>query len=1168
MRLMAWMRSIGKWITLRGFLIGLAVVALVLLVWFGGPLVAIAGWTPLASVAARLVFLLALVVAALGVALWRARRQRADNEKVVSEMIADNEGDDQLQEEVGEQRERLREALALVRRWRPGRFRSVYDLPWYILIGVPGSGKSTALLNSGLDFPLRDRMGVESVRGVGGTRNCDWWFTNRAVVIDTAGRYTAQESADRRDARGWESFLGLLRRYRPRQPINGVILSVSVADLLEQTPTERALHARALKQRVQELKNRLGVVFPVYMVLTKTDLLEGFTETFGMLTESEREEVLGMTFELDPVTDSDALATRFEEAFDGLIERLSHFALHRVQQERTTEATRRLYHFPKQVALLRAPVWTLINEVFCPSAYEDTALLRGVYLVSAEQAGQGYDRVSQLVDDEFGLTPSRVEPEPVTASQQGFFLRRLFDSIVFSEHGLVRPDGQLRWRLRWLQRGVIAGLALVLSGTGVAWAFSYQWNKELIATYEHGLDEVAKASQEGAEDWVRLEQLLSQAASLPGVAGSDFPEGGPRYVGLDQGERLSQLGEGAYGRLLQHHFSAHLKNALEKALANHSNNTEYLYETLKTYLMLNRHKHLDPEQIREWFKTRLNRKLSGRINEGTRSRLQEHLERYLALGHRLPLDAGRVQKAREQLARLPVDERAYERIRLSARASSFPDFRLPLVLGSVVDRVFERRSGKPLDEAIPALYTRNGFEGLFRPELERVAERLLAESWVYGEDSAPFRNLDEAALKQGVRDRYFRDYVYRWRDLLMDLRIRSFEDKAAGARIASDLAGPEAPVERLMKAVAHNTRLAPVLKGKGGELADAASEQAGRMADRASNRGPRLSSLMPEAGDDGEAPSTPVDNAFSDLHKVSSDAYQSLRDSADTIADYLGQGDAGPARADFRKAVSALHETVDGTESDVLAALFRGFLQDGRRLDRASRTRDLNELWQTEVYQEYREAISAQYPIDLDASESIALQDFIRFFDYGGTLDAFVEEHLAGRIDRSGSPWEVTGELEIQPRTLRLLEHAERIRSAFFDPDGGGLKVGFSLRPTQLDAEVTRLDVGLGEQSLVYRHGPERSQDFRWPLQADGSVAGLSLKPADDTVDPLRRRYQGDWSVFRLLQSAGALNGNGRSRDVTIEMEGYHAQLELTADSVRHPFSRSLFKPFWLPSTL
>ncbi|MEQ6885535.1 type VI secretion system membrane subunit TssM [Salicola sp. Rm-C-2C1-2] len=1165
---MAWMRSFGKWITLRGLLIGLAVVALVLLIWFGGPLVAVAGWTPLGSVAARLVFLLCLLVAGLGIALWRARRQRSDNEKVVSEMIADDEGDEQLQEEVNEQRERLREALALVRRWRPGRFRSVYDLPWYILIGAPGSGKSTALLNSGLDFPLRDRLGVESVRGVGGTRNCDWWFTNRAVVIDTAGRYTAQESGDRRDAGGWESFLGLLRRYRPRQPINGAILSVSVADLLQQTPTERGLHARALKQRVQELRNRLGVVFPVYVVLTKTDLLEGFSETFGMLTGAERQEVLGMTFELEPAADSEALAVRFSAAFDELIERLSHFALHRVQQERTTEATRRLYHFPKQVALLRAPVWTLINEVFCPSAYEDTAQLRGVYLVSAEQTEHGYDRVSQLVDDEFGLTPMRAEPEAVGVSSEGFFLRRLFDSIVFSEQGLVRPDGQHRWRLRWVQRGVIACLVLVMTGSGMAWAFSYQWNRELIAAYDQDLATVEKADQAGPDNWVQLEQLLSRSASLPGVAGTDFPAGGPRHVGLDQGAMLSQLGEGAYGRLLQYHFSSHLREALEQALADNSDNTEYLYETLKTYLMLNQHQHLELQQVRDWFEAWLSQELGGSANESTRKRLRAHLDRYLALGHRMTLDGKRVDEAREQLARLPVDERAYERIRLGARESGFPDFRLPLVLGSVADRVFERRSGKPLDESIPALYTRNGFKGLFLPELERVSQRLMEESWVYGEDSAPFRNLDEAALKQGVRNRYFRDYVYRWRDLLMDLRIRSFEAQREGGRIAAALAGPEAPVERLMKAVTHNTRLAPVLEEKGGKLADAASEQAGRMADRASGRGPRLSSLMPSGDDRDEASSTPVDNAFSALHGVSSETYQSLRDKAGTIADYLANEDVGLAQGDFRKAVSGLHETVDGTDSDSLGALFSGFLQDGRRLDRASRTRSLNELWQSDVYKEYREAISGHYPIDLEASESIALQDFVRFFDYGGTLDAFVEEHLAGRIDRSGSPWEVTGDLDIQRRTLRLLEHAERLRSAFFSPDGEGLAVSFSLRPSQLDANVTRLDLTLGEQTLVYRHGPERDQGFRWPLEADDGVSVVSLKPAGDNLEPLRRRYQGEWSVFRFLQSGGALKGNGRSRDVTVEMDGYSAGFELTADSVRHPFSRDLFKPFWLPPNL
>ena len=66
----------------------------------------------------------------------------------------------------------------------------LYQLPWYVIIGAPGSGKTTALANSGLQFPLADRFGKTALRGIGGTRNCDWWFTNEAVLLDTAGRYT------------------------------------------------------------------------------------------------------------------------------------------------------------------------------------------------------------------------------------------------------------------------------------------------------------------------------------------------------------------------------------------------------------------------------------------------------------------------------------------------------------------------------------------------------------------------------------------------------------------------------------------------------------------------------------------------------------------------------------------------------------------------------------------------------------------------------------------------------------------------------------------------------------------------------------------------------------------------------------------------------------------
>ena len=1166
---MAWMRRLKKLVSLRGLFLLLGVIAVVLLVWFGGPLLGIAEWKPLASVGGRVIFLLVIVVGVMAHGLWKAKKQRSDNEKVVSEMMANTEEDELLKEEVNSQRERMRRAISLVRRWRPGRFRSVYDLPWYMIIGVPGSGKSTALLNSGLEFPLKEEMGIDSVKGVGGTQNCDWWFTNKAVIIDTAGRYTSQESNDKRDSRGWESFLGLLKKYRPRQPINGVILSVSVAELLEQTPTERMLHARALKQRVQELKNRLGLVFPVYMVLTKLDLLEGFNDTFGMLSEQEREDVFGMTFELESVHDTESLTASFEKEFDALLERLSHFLLHRVQQERTLDATRRIYQFPKQVALLRAPVWTLIKEVFCPSAYEEVPVLRGIYMVSAEQSGKAHDKVSRMVDDQFGLVMPEGRTPAAARQQEGFFLRQLFENIIFSEYGLATVDGIRKRRFRWLQRGALAGLVLFVGGVGVAWTFSYQWNAELIQVYEKDLGQLQGDLEKAPQNWVELEHLLSDAMAMPGVSGTSMPEGGPRRVGLFQGNELGQVAEGAYGRLLQHHLGSTLKEALEVELRENLDNLEYLYETLKTYLMLNRRQHMDRDQVRAWLSALLSREVPGQVNERVRRNMITHLENYLALNHRLPTESKLVGKARSSLTSMPLDERAYQRIQMDAADSGFPSFRLPLVLGSVAERVFERRSGTSMRKGIPGLYTLNGYKGLFKPEKDRVVGRLLEDSWVYGEDAEDFRNLDETAIKTGVENRYFRDYAHRWREFLKDLRIQPYDNAEEGARIAGLLAGPEAPISRLMEAVEYNTQLSVTEEdGATDALGDAAKEQAGRAADRASGRGPRLSSLVPSSAAEEEEPTTFVDETFKPLNDVRKDTFQALRDNADIMADYLEEGGAEVSREAFNQAVSEFRSTVNDTDSDLLAGMVAGFVGDSQSLARASETQTLNEVWRNQVYGEYRQAISGKYPINLDADEEIALQDFENFFGPGGTLDQFVAAHLADHIDMSQSPWRLEGDLSIRSRTLRLLEDAKRIQEAFFTSGGEGLAVNFSLAPLSLDSGITRMMVRMDDRSLVYRHGPSRNINFRWPVDNRSGDTRIALTPGDASRAPAQHTYPGAWSLFRMLQDTGGLDGSGRKRELALNLDDYSASLQLTADSIKHPFNRAMFKDFWLPSTL
>ena len=86
---------------------------------------------------------------------------------------------------------------------------ALYALPWYMFIGPPASGKTTAILNAGLDFP----QGMQKeIKGVGGTRNCEWFFSSSAILLDTAGRYVTEDE----NKEEWYAFLEILKKYRTK----------------------------------------------------------------------------------------------------------------------------------------------------------------------------------------------------------------------------------------------------------------------------------------------------------------------------------------------------------------------------------------------------------------------------------------------------------------------------------------------------------------------------------------------------------------------------------------------------------------------------------------------------------------------------------------------------------------------------------------------------------------------------------------------------------------------------------------------------------------------------------------------------------------------------------------------------------------------------------------
>ncbi|TIT44996.1 MAG: type VI secretion system membrane subunit TssM, partial [Mesorhizobium sp.] len=122
------------------------------------------------------------------------------------------------------------EVMAELKRRKLGGRTFLREMPWYVIVGPPATGKTTALRQSGLNFPIDL---TDDLQGVGGTRNCDWFFSENAVLIDTAGRYVQQESQPDVDAAEWLGFLDLLKKHRGRRALNGVIVALSIDALSE-----------------------------------------------------------------------------------------------------------------------------------------------------------------------------------------------------------------------------------------------------------------------------------------------------------------------------------------------------------------------------------------------------------------------------------------------------------------------------------------------------------------------------------------------------------------------------------------------------------------------------------------------------------------------------------------------------------------------------------------------------------------------------------------------------------------------------------------------------------------------------------------------------------------------------------------------------------------------
>ncbi|MGN2253704.1 type VI secretion system membrane subunit TssM [Frateuria sp. GZRe12] len=1150
----------------------IGVLLLSVLVWLGGPYLGIGDSQPLASPVARLLLIMVIVLAWGAWLQVQALRARGKANKMSGELAGQGGaapaggGDNRGAGEGAQLQGRFAEAVEMLRKRRRG---NLYALPWYVVIGPPGSGKSTLLQNSGLNFPLSERFGKEALRGVGGTRNCDWWFTDEAVFLDTAGRYTTQDSDRSADATAWGEFLKLLRRYRKRRPINGVIVAMSLSDLMVLDDAGRQEHAGAIRRRLDELSEHLKIGVPVYLVLTKCDLVAGFGEFFDDMNPELRSQVWGVSFPLGKTMEGSA-AKAFADEYRLLLDRLNTRTLDRLHAERDRSRRAAVLSFPQQLAALGETARQFVEGVFAGHAYGTPPLLRGVYLTSGTQEGTPIDRMMGAVARTFGLDAARVNPQG--AQRRTFFVERLLKEVLFRESGLAGTNPAIERRKVAVQLASYAGMALLTVLLCFGFATSYARNRaylgqvqDALKGYPAGVDLPASATPKEY-----FAKVLDRLEALSAVQQTATPEGGvpmSMRLGLYQGKAVGEDLHAAYLRELNALLLPGVGAQFRGGLAASASDPQALYYYLKGYLMLGEPQHLDADELvalanLEWRKVFPDEPV---LQQALAKHFQALVEEPGQL-RALPLDAALVEQARTTLRTADLSTLVYGSMKLSAESTGKP-LQLDKELG-LLGNVFRRQSGKPLSDPLPALYTQPVFAIEADKGVEEAVKQFAADDWVFGAE--PIDALAQARLSRQVLALYETDYINAWDALLADLQLQPAASIQDASTIAAKLSGPSSPLKSLLKLVRDNT--SDMLRTPAPDAGDKALDAAKDAAAKKATQNALGRALAKVGGGAGSADETPPGSAisahFDTLNKLSEGApgaapidqtlaaLDQLSKTLLTMTDFSdAAGQPNPQLLMAQQAAAQLPPPVAGWVAS-LTGKSQALVASGTK-------GALDDQFQQAAAQDCAAFTQGRFPFSPSSRNDIPVQNFGEMFGYGGRYDGFFKQTLAKLVDTSGRNWQWKsgpGAVSGSASMLAQMQLADSIKQMYFRNGSPTPEVGFTLLAPVLAPGIGHFAIAIDGQTFDYKPGGTTSMAMKWPGPTPGQVKVSAWDTAGNLLSSYD--YQGDWAFFHALQAAQLSRQSDLRYQAHFDFGGQAVQLVVQASNLKNPFLNTQVQRF------
>lgn len=1057
--------------------------------------------------------------------------------------------------------------------------RAVYALPWFVVAGPPASGKTSLLLSSGLDFhtlPSQRRADHNIVRA---TRYCDWRVTDVGVFIDTAGRY--QNDGPARDE--WLALLDTIKKYRADRPLDGFLITVNAKRILLSSEAEIEQLAKTLRARLDELIHLARVRFPVYLLFTHLDSVNGFSDFFREGEADAGSEVFGVTIPLEKSPGAHAL---FDVEFDFLYHSLSRKRLILLQRSATAKARLNIFDFPWRFRDSQGKLGLFTSSIFRPNPFSESPLLRGFYFTaSAANGDRTSSRTVAEADDE----------RPAAAVGKGYFIDRFFREVLLRDKDLASSFQASRKHPPRLRVYLLAAAVLALLIFAVGAAVSFLGNHELLAeATERGArveairhadlgKDVTKKEPVAARDEVEaVEALRGTLAKL-----DDYDRNSPPLklrFGLYSGNAINSALRAIYFDSIQQRFVKPAGAALEQDLQSFANGANvtasagagslaptsdpsanqddedvlgHNYDLLKAYMMLADRSKVDAAflagQLEGYWK-----KTSPSDMEPTSLRQLQFFAAQAGAedAPQYPIDTRLVERVQRKLTAYPPFKRYYKQLISEINAKTKPVTVDSVVKGSGLDELVGTHT-------VPGSFTIDGYRNFIQPVFDSNSAEISKDDWVMGSAAAgaEAHSNDIAELKS----LYWNQYSDHWRQFLRGISVRPFKTPAEAVASLRVLSATDSPIAAVLAAVARHTQLSskPKESGVWHWITSFFSSKAGQ----------------DTIGD------TPVEREFAPLiefvgsteSKKDAGAITQYRDELLQMGDRLENKTpeqlaetskallAGKDEIGLQKAEKTANRLLSRTPAATDAAGFlKQPIENTRALLYQGVSEQIDQEW-TEVYAKAQQ-LESGYPFSDGSDASVA--DLSQFLNpVNGKFSVFLNKLLVTSIEGTAGQWrrKPSSSFRISDDGLKFLNDAGRLRDALF-PDATSQQPAVSYQLTlqpEKDTEVT-IDiygkpvqtVGVGDQTIK----------FDWPAPPGSLEAKITVVPKTTLLAEPPTTFKGEWALFRLFDQGAPGPSAPYKLSWKVGSVVVHATLQpLTAN---HPFDRRLFRNLRAPQTI